>query len=56
MKNEITIPVHLPVLKEEDLVAAAKRREEYSLVRDLQAKEDNEAIIHRLAKEKEKQG
>ncbi len=51
MKNEITIPDHLPVLKEEGSKAAAKRREEYSLVRDLQAKEYNEAIAHRLAKE-----
>jgi hypothetical protein len=61
MNNEIIIPDHLPDLKkeqlkrEEDLRAAAKRREEYSLVRDQQAMEDNEAIIRRLEKEKEKQ-
>jgi hypothetical protein len=55
MKNEITIPDHFPELKEEVSKAAAKRREEYSLVRDLQAKEYNEAITIRLAKEKRKQ-
>jgi hypothetical protein len=51
MKKEITIPDHLPFLKEEGSKAAAKRREEYSFVRDLQAKEYNEAIASRLAKE-----
>jgi len=51
MKKEITIPDHLPFLKEEASKAAAKRRDEYSLVRDLQAKEYNEAIASRLAKE-----
>jgi len=56
MKNEILIPDHFPDLKEEDLRAADKRREEYSIARDIQAKEDNEAIIHRLEKDKEKQG
>jgi len=55
MKSEITIPDHFPDLKEEDLKAATKRREEYSLARDLLAKEYNEAIAHRLAKDKEKQ-
>lgn len=55
MKNKITIPDHFPDLKEEDLIAAAKRREKYALARDLQAKENNEAIAHRLAKDKEKQ-
>jgi hypothetical protein len=55
MKNEITIPDHFPVLKEEDLKIVNKRREDYSLARDLQAKKDNEAISHRLAKDKEKQ-
>ena len=54
MKREITMPDYLHDLKEEDIEAAAKRREEYALVRDLRAKEDNEAIAHRLAKEKEK--
>jgi precorrin-2 methylase len=56
MKNEITIPELLPDLKEEDIKVAVKRRENYALVRDLQAKEDNEAIIRRLAKDKEKKG
>jgi hypothetical protein len=61
MNNEIEIPDHLPDLtkeelkREEDLKAAAKRRDEYSLVRDQQATEDNEAIARRLEKEKEKQ-
>ena len=56
MKNEITISDHSPDSKEEDLKTAAKRREDYSLVRDLQAKENNEAIARMLAKEKEGQG
>ena len=51
MKDEITIPV----LKLEDAVSAAKRREKYSLVRDIQAREYNEAIANRLEKEKEKE-
>ncbi len=56
MNKKITISDHFPVLKEEDLKAATKRREEYALIRDLQAKDYNEAIEHRLAKDKEKQG
>jgi len=55
MKTEITIPVQIPDLKKEDLIIAAERREKYSLVRDLQAKEFNNAIVCRLAKEREKQ-
>ena len=55
MKIEITIPVQLHDLKEKDLIAATKRREEYSLVRDLQVKEFNRAIANRLAKDREKQ-
>jgi hypothetical protein len=55
MKEEITIPAHFPFLKEEDLKAVDKRREDYSRIRDLQAKLDNEAIAQRLAKDKEKQ-
>jgi hypothetical protein len=61
MENEIIITDHLPDLKkeelkrEEDLKAAAKRREDYSLLRDQQAMEDNEAIARRSEKEKEKQ-
>jgi len=54
MKKEITVPDHYPESEEEDLRAAAKRRENYALGRDLQAKEDNEAIARRLAKVKEK--
>jgi hypothetical protein len=44
MKNEIIIPV----LKEEDFVAANKRRDTYALTRDFQALEFNEAIATRL--------
>jgi len=53
MKDEITIPDHSPDLKEEKLKAADKRKEKYSLVRDLQAKDNNEAIARRLAKDKQ---
>jgi hypothetical protein len=53
MKNEIEIPDHFPDAKEKDLKAAAKRREEYSIVRDLRAKEENEAIARRLLRDKE---
>ena len=56
MKNEIIVPDHFPDSKEEDFRAAALRRDKYSIVRDLQAKEFNEAIAHRIAKDKEKQG
>lgn len=61
MNNEKAIPDNLPeqtkeeLKREEDLKAAAKRRDEYSLVRDKQANEDNEAIVRRLEKEKEKE-
>jgi hypothetical protein len=55
MKNEINIPDHFPLLKEEDLKAADKRREDYSRARDLQANKDNEAIAKRLARDTEKQ-
>ncbi len=53
MKKEITIPEQLHKLKPEELEAAARRRENYSLTRDLQAREFNNAILIRLAKEKE---
>jgi hypothetical protein len=56
MKNEITISDHIPDFEEEDKKAAARHREEYALVRDLQVKEENEAIERRLAKDKEKRG
>jgi hypothetical protein len=54
MKNEIIIPEHFPLLKEEDVKAADKRREDYSRLRDLQANKDNEAIAKRLARELQK--
>jgi hypothetical protein len=38
MKSEITIPDHFPDRDKEDLKAADKRREEYSINRDLLAK------------------
>ena len=54
MKNEITIPDHFPEPKEENIKTATKRRENYALRRDLLAEENNEAIVKRLAREKEK--
>jgi hypothetical protein len=54
MKNDIIIPDHFPLLKEEDIKAADKRREDYSRLRDLQANKDNEAIAKRLARELQK--
>jgi hypothetical protein len=56
MKDEMIIPDPLIVIKGEDLKAATKRREAYSLLRDQQAREDNEAIVRRLARDTEKQG
>ena len=53
MKTELILPDHLPEIKQEDLRAAAQRREKYSLTRDIQAKEFNDAIALRLEKEKE---
>ena len=53
MKKEITIPEQLHRLKPEELEAAAKRRENYSISRDLQSKAFNDAIMHRFVKEKE---
>jgi predicted Zn-ribbon and HTH transcriptional regulator len=44
MKKEIVIPI----LKEEDVVAANKRRENYAYTRDMQAREFNDAIVKRL--------
>ena len=44
MKNEIEIPIQ----KEEDMVAANLRRDNYSRIRDLQAQEFNTAIAGRL--------
>jgi hypothetical protein len=48
MKNEITIPI----LRQENLVAANMRRDTYAAKRDLQAREFNEAIVTRLLSEK----
>jgi len=56
MQNEITLKDRFPEAKEENIKAMARRREEYSLIRDKRAMEDNEAIARRLEKEKEKQG
>ena len=55
MQNEITLKDRFPEQKEENIKAMARRREAYSLTRDQRAKEDNEAIARRLAKEKETQ-
>jgi predicted Zn-ribbon and HTH transcriptional regulator len=43
MKDDIIIPL----AKEEDFVAANKRRDTYALTRDLQAREFNQAIVTR---------
>lgn len=56
MKNVIEIEDHFPAAREKDLKAAAKRREDYSLIRDLRAKEENEAIARRLLRDKENKG
>lgn len=47
MKEEIIIPVQ----KEENLVAANKRRDKYAAKRDVQALEFNQAIVTRLLSE-----
>lgn len=47
MKNEIDIPV----IREENLVAANMRREKYSITRDVKAREFNDAIVARLLAE-----
>ncbi len=54
MKSELTIPEHFPEISEEDKKTADRRREEYSITRDILVKKDNEAIARRLAKEEEK--
>jgi predicted Zn-ribbon and HTH transcriptional regulator len=51
MKDEIIIPTP----KEEDFVAANKRRDNYALKRDLQASEFNGAIASRLLIENKNQ-
>ena len=61
MKNENITPDQTPeksqedLRREEELKAAAKRRDAYSLIRDAQANENNEAIARRLEIEKERQ-
>ncbi|MCU0472256.1 MAG: hypothetical protein MUC93_02670 [Bacteroidales bacterium] len=50
MRNEIDIPI----IKEEDIIAANMRRDKYSITRDVQAREFNEAIVTRLLAESEK--
>ncbi|HBE41050.1 MAG TPA: hypothetical protein DDW27_07585 [Bacteroidales bacterium] len=54
MKNEITIPEHFPDANEENIKTAARRRENYSLKRNLLAEENNEAILRRLTNIEEK--
>jgi len=56
MQNEITSQDRFPEVNEENLKSAARRRDQYSLTRDLKAKEENEAIAKRLERDKEKQG
>jgi len=51
MKDDLSSLEHFPELNEENIKAAAKRREKYSLSRDLMMQENNEAISRRLAKE-----
>jgi protein-arginine kinase activator protein McsA len=53
MKKEITIPEQLHRLRPDELEAAARRREDYSLARNKQAQDFNNAILSRLEKEKE---
>jgi len=55
MKDDMTQLEHFPELNEENSKAAARRREKYSLSRDIMMQENNEAISRRLAKEKEKE-
>ena len=45
----------IPLVKEENLIAAVNRREKYSIKRDVQAAEFNTAIANRLAKDAVKQ-
>ncbi|HUW92172.1 MAG TPA: hypothetical protein VMV74_03330 [Bacteroidales bacterium] len=54
MQNELTIQDNFPELREENLISSIRRRENYSLARDLRAKEDNEVIARRLEKDKAK--
>ena len=47
MKDDLNIQIP----KEEDFVAANKRRDKYALTRDIQALEFNQAIVTRLQSE-----
>lgn len=51
MKDDITIPI----IKEEDFVAATMRRDSYALKRDLQAQEFNSAIVTRMIADEKNQ-
>jgi hypothetical protein len=51
MKDEI----YIPILKEEDFVAANLRRDSYALSRDLLATESNRAIAARLVAQSKNQ-
>lgn len=61
MKNETSTQGSVPGINEEelrrekDLKAAARRRDEYSIIRDRQAKEQNEAIARRSAGERQEE-
>lgn len=54
MQIEITLQDQFPEPKPENIRSASRRREEYSLARDILAQENNEAISRRLEKDKEK--
>jgi hypothetical protein len=55
MKNEITIPVQIHDLKENELIAEADHRKKYSQKRDALAEDFNKAIRARLDRDKERQ-
>ena len=52
MQTEITSQDLFPEVKEENIKAVTRRSEEYSLLRDKRAREDNEAIARRLERDK----
>jgi hypothetical protein len=56
MKNKKTETDQISERQKEESAAAAKRREDYAIARDLQAEKDNEAIAARLVKEQKKHG
>ena len=55
MNNEINIPDHFPDANEENIKTTTRRRENYAVGRDLLAAENNDAIVKRLARERERQ-